>query len=89
MSSLLTSTASNFEAEVIVGRLQDAGIAASINGVGLNVRGTYRAGGYDVRVEDAELARAREVLAQAQDVDDDELAALAEQAGREQGVAQD
>lgn len=89
VSCLLTSTASEFEAEVIMGRLQEAGIEATVKGSGLNVRGAYSMGGCAVWVEEADLERARAALNDAQDVDEDELAALAEQAGREEGVAQD
>ncbi|HEX3510258.1 MAG TPA: DUF2007 domain-containing protein [Solirubrobacteraceae bacterium] len=83
MERLLASTPTDFEAEVIVGRLADEDIAAEIRG-GLMTRGGYVQGGRDVFVAEEDLERARAVLSAAQGIGEDELAELSEEAGREQ-----
>ena len=85
---LLTSTPGPFEADVIVGRLGDAGIAALIKAPIQSRMGDV-VGGRDVYVEEDQLDRARQVLAEAQGVSDDELARLSEDAGRDGRAAED
>jgi hypothetical protein len=87
MDRLLTSTAAPFEADVIVGRLTDAGIAAFVKAPIQSRMGDV-VGGRDVYVEEALLDRAREVLAEGSGVSEDELARLAEEAGRDGPAAQ-
>jgi hypothetical protein len=89
MERLLTSTSNEFEAEVIVGRLVDAGIAGEVRGQIQTRSGGYVQGGRDVFVEEDQLDRARSVLSEAEGVSEDELARLAEEAGREGHAAQD
>jgi hypothetical protein len=85
---LLTSTAGPFEADVIVGRLADAGIAAYVKAP-IQTRMGDVVGGRDVYVEHTLLDRARSVLEEGSGVSDDELAQLAEEAGRDGHAAED
>jgi Putative prokaryotic signal transducing protein len=88
MTVLLTSVASNFEAEMVVGRLADAGITAEIRGP-IMVRSGDVQGGRDLWVEERDLERARAALKDSEGIDEAELARLSEAAGREQGPAED
>ena len=73
------------EAVMIVARLRDAGIAAMSKATGSRQAIQFGSGATQTIFVDAEQeTRAREVL-QDPDLSDDELAALAEEAGREQG----
>lgn len=67
-----------FEADIIRERLAEAGIGALIEGEGNPRR--IGAGPTDSYVEDSELERAREVLAAAQDIDEEQLDALSQSA---------
>jgi hypothetical protein len=76
LSRHLTTASNEFEADIVLSRLRDAGISAwESNSLGGR---PGSAGPRDVYVEDADLERARQALAAAQDVDEDELDALAE-----------
>ncbi len=86
---LLRQAATAPEAQIIESRLREAGIEAiaqrSIGGPEWGLSGAQT-----VYVQDADLARAQEVLAaDEQPIDDDELARLSEEAGREGGAAAD
>jgi hypothetical protein len=73
------------EAVMIVARLRDAGITAMSKTTGSRQAIQFGSGSTQtIYVEAEHETRAREVL-QDPDLSDDELAALAEQAGREQG----
>lgn len=76
MSRYLTTGGNEIEAEIILSRLKEAGINAwESNSLG----GRPGSGGpRDIYVDGADLARAHETLQAAQDVDEDELADLAE-----------
>jgi Putative prokaryotic signal transducing protein len=88
VSRLLTSTANDFEAEVIRGRLADAGIEVVVKG-GLPGRYGNVVGARDIYVEEDDFERASEAMKAGEGFNEDELAALSEQAGREQGAAED
>jgi Putative prokaryotic signal transducing protein len=65
--TILTSVANEFEAEIVVGLLEDAGIEAFQRLGGSGVAGRFGGGGSrDVLVADSDLERAREVLDSAQ-----------------------
>ena len=73
------------EAVMIVARLRDAGIAAMSKTTGPRQAVQFGSGATQTIYVDApDAAHAREVL-QDPDLSDDELAELAEEAGREQG----
>jgi len=73
------------EAVMIVARLRDAGIAAMSKTTGSRQAIQFGSGATQtIYVEAEHEARAREAL-EDPDLSDDELAALAEEAGREQG----
>jgi hypothetical protein len=75
--------ANEVEAEMIIVRLRGAGIDAVYRGPDLPGMGA--AGGDEVFVEEADAARARDLLA-APHISDEELAELSEEAGREYGA---
>ena len=76
---------SEAEAVMIVARLRDAGIAALSKTTGARQAIQFGSGATQtVYVEAVDEASARDVL-QDPDLSDDELAALAEEGGREQG----
>lgn len=82
MTRLLTTASSDFEAEIIRDRLAEAGVDLLIQGEG-NPR-AVAGGPRDIFVEDDDLQRAQEALQEAQNVDDEELTALAERDPQEQ-----
>jgi Putative prokaryotic signal transducing protein len=89
VTHFLTEAESEFGADIIISRLAEAGIHAWPEPV---PGGPLRYAGYsgfargavgrrNVYVEESDLARARAVLAEAESVDEDELARLAEESG--------
>ena len=76
MSRHLTTASNEIEADIILGRLREAGVEAwESNSLG----GPQGSGGpRDIYVNDADLGHAQEALQAAQDIDEDELDALAE-----------
>lgn len=79
MSRYLTTASNEFEADMILARLSDAGVPAVEQGtLGPRAGGT---GARDIFVEEHDLARAREALKAAEDVTDEELTDLSERAG--------
>jgi hypothetical protein len=76
MSRHLATARNEIEADIIIGRLSDAGIHAWQQGT-LGSRPGY-AGTQDIYVEEVDLQPAREALKAAQDVNEDELIALSE-----------
>jgi transcriptional/translational regulatory protein YebC/TACO1 len=75
------------EADLIQSLLHEAGIESVQEAI---AGPEFAAGGHTVSVAPADLERAREVLAANEHaVSDEELARLSEQAGREQGPAED
>jgi Putative prokaryotic signal transducing protein len=78
MSTHLATVANEFEADMILTRLSEAGVRAWPS-----VEGPFGRGGTgetrDIYVEDADLERAREVLAAAESIGEDELRTLSEQ----------
>lgn len=79
MSRFLAHAESEFGADIIIARLAEAGIHAASPSVNSESGGAI--GKWNIYVEEADLERAREVLAEAESVDEDELARLAEEAG--------
>jgi hypothetical protein len=85
MFKLLITAENEVEADLIIARLSDAGIRS------LRSPGSLRSGsgsgsgaGRDIRVEEEDLDRAREVLKTNEgSFDEDELARLSEEAGRQ------
>lgn len=79
---VVATAANTAEADLIRGRLAEAGIAAvsqrSIGGPGWGM-----SGGQYVYVEAAHLDRAREILSEAEGISDEELGDLSEQAFRD------
>jgi hypothetical protein len=76
MSRHLTTASNEIEADIILGRLREAGVGGwESNSLG-GRQGS--AGPRDIYVNDADLGRAQEALHAAQDIDEDELDALAE-----------
>jgi hypothetical protein len=72
----VTTASNEFEADIILGRLEEAGIHAwESNSLG-GPAGS--AGPRDIYVEDAEVEKAKEALRQAQDVDAQDIESLAE-----------
>ena len=83
MNRLLADVDNEFAADIIISRLAESGIHAWIqSNEALQSRGgpTIRSR-CTVYVEESELERARAALAEAEAVDEDELARLAEEAG--------
>ncbi len=76
---LLLRAANGPQAEMISGRLRDAGISALAQGDPL-VAYTQEAGGRDVYVDDDDLERARELVKSYEDIDEDELIQAQEEA---------
>jgi Putative prokaryotic signal transducing protein len=76
LSPYLTTGHNEIEADIIMSRLSEAGIAAWQQGLGGE---PGYSGARDVYVGDADLEAAREVLADAKDVDEDELIELSEE----------
>jgi hypothetical protein len=78
MSRHLTTASNELEAEIVISRLREAGIGAwESNNLGGR---PGSAGARDIYVEDTSLERAQQILAAAQDFDEDELAELAQRA---------
>jgi hypothetical protein len=80
MSEYLMTASSEFESEVIRERIAEAGITVLVEGQ-QNPR-AHLGSGRAVYVEARDLERARQVLAEAENVDEDELARLSEEAGK-------
>jgi hypothetical protein len=76
VSRYLTTASNEFEADIILSRLSEAGLSAWQQGE-LGSRPGYT-GARDIYVDEVDLESAREALKDAQDVDDDELIALSE-----------
>jgi Putative prokaryotic signal transducing protein len=79
---LVASALNESEAEMICGRLSDAGILSTLQRSATSIVHMGRGGTRDVYVEDGDADRARELLA-AQDISDDELAELSMRAFEE------
>jgi hypothetical protein len=76
MSRHLTTASNEIEAELVLGIVRGAGIGAwESNSLGGRAGSS---GPRDIYVSDTDLERARQVLQAAQDVDEDELAELAQ-----------
>jgi hypothetical protein len=73
MSRYLTSVSNAFEAEMVLGRLADAGIHAAQQGTLVLGQPGGTAGAQDIYVEDEDIDRAREALRVAESVTEDEL----------------
>lgn len=78
MNRHLASAANEFEADMIIARVAEAGIHAWPSDSGSFGRGGG-GGPRDVYVDEADLATARAALANAESVSEAELAALSEQ----------
>jgi len=76
----VASAANDVEAQLIAGRLRDAGIEAVTRSTGIPQLGL--AGAASVYVDEHDEARARDLLADPE-LSDEELAELSEQAGRD------
>jgi hypothetical protein len=76
MTRFLLTASTEFEADIVRERLAEAGISVLIEGQA-NPR-AIAAGGRDIYVDDGALERAREVLAAAQDVSEDDLTTLSQ-----------
>jgi hypothetical protein len=76
VARFLLTASGEFEADIIRERLAEAGISVLIEGQG-NPR-AITAGVRDIYVDDTQLEHAREVLAAAQNVDEDQLDALSQ-----------
>jgi len=91
MARYLTTGSNELEADIIVGRLSEAGIHAWQQGI-LGGRPGY-AGARDIYVEESDLEAAQEALRVARDVDEQELISLSEGKTRidpeEEGADQD
>ena len=81
MARYLTTASSEFESAAIRGRLSEAGIHILEEGA-LDERGVQFAHSRDIYVDDRDLERARAVLQENQDFDEDELVRLSEEAYR-------
>lgn len=79
MNRWVTTVGNEIEADIIVGRLTDAGIHAWTSDVFASRTGLNHS--YDIYVDDADLDAAKRVLAEAEDIDEGELVRLAEEAG--------
>ena len=77
MNRHIASAANEFEADIVLSRLAEAGIHAWPTEVGSFGRGGG-GGPCDVYVDEADFERARRVLAEAESVNEAELDALAE-----------
>jgi Putative prokaryotic signal transducing protein len=78
MNRWVTTAGNEIEADIIVGRLTDAGIhawASSLLATGMSLNHPY-----DIYVDDADLDAAKRVLVETKDTDEGELARLAEEA---------
>jgi transcriptional/translational regulatory protein YebC/TACO1 len=76
MSRYLTTATNEFEADMILERLAEAGVRAVEQGtLGPRAGGT---GALDIHVEERDLDRAREALKAAEDVSDEELTQLSQ-----------
>jgi hypothetical protein len=73
VSRYLTTVGSGFEAEIVLGRLADAGIQAVQQGTLVLGKPAGAAGAQDIYVEDEDFDRAREALRSAESVSEDEL----------------
>jgi hypothetical protein len=76
VSRFLLTASGEFEAEIIRERLAEAGIGVLVKGQ-RNAR-AIGAGARDIYVDDTQLEHAREVLAGAQNFDEDQLDALSQ-----------
>jgi Putative prokaryotic signal transducing protein len=87
MLKIVTTASNELEASLVVGRLTEAGIHCICSGGSFGQVGVVYgivAGGRSVYVEERDFARAREVLkADEGDFDEEELARLSEEAGKE------
>jgi hypothetical protein len=79
MNRWVATAGNEIEADIIVGRLADAGIHAWSSDP-LASRPVLNHP-YDIYVDDADLDTAKRVLVEAQDVDEGELTRLAEETG--------
>lgn len=79
MNRWVTTAGNEIEADIIVGRLAHAGIHAWSSDLLASRTGLNHP--YDIYVDDADLDVAKRVLVEAEDVDEGELARLAEEAG--------
>lgn len=79
MNRWVATVGNEIEVDIIVGRLANAGIHAWGSDP-LASRGTLNHP-YDIYVDDADLDAAKRVLVEAEDIDEGELARLAEEAG--------
>ncbi len=79
MNRWVTTAGNEIEADIIVGRLTEAGIHAWTSDP-LASRASLNHP-CDVYVDDADLDAAKRVLVEAKDIDEGELARLAEEAG--------
>jgi hypothetical protein len=82
MARYLTTASSEFEVDAIRGRLSEAGILVLAQGA-LDEHGVEFVHSHDVYVNDDDLEHAKLVLEVSEDIDEDELARLSEQAYRE------
>jgi hypothetical protein len=79
MSRYLTMAPNAFVADLIRGRLSEAGIPSYVSGDAISTYARGAAGADSIYVDDADLERARQVLADAQGVSEDELCRLSEE----------
>jgi hypothetical protein len=79
MNRWVTTASNEIEADIIVGRLADAGIHAWASDPIASRRGMNNP--HDIYVDDTDLDAAKRVLVEAEDIDEGELARLAEEAG--------
>ncbi len=84
MPTLLTTAGSRPEAELICARLSEAGIETIIQGGAFTARAA-EVGARDIYVPDGDLDRAREILAEGEEITEDELIRASEEAGRASG----
>jgi hypothetical protein len=83
MLEVLTTASNGIELDLLLARLRDSGIHCMHSAGGAR---SGLSGGRDVLVEEADLDRAREVLNEEEGgFDEEELARLSEEAGREAG----
>jgi hypothetical protein len=79
MNRWVTTAGNEIEADIIVGRLTDAGIHAWASDPLASRTGLNHP--FDIYVDDTDLDAAKRVLVEAEDIGEGELARLAEEAG--------